>query len=332
MPIRQKYLPNVVQPAVRGWCLKYIDDAGKLPNTAPPRRSNARAALDAEIAAKRLKSGNPPVGIWVVGYLDLRTGAYAKDDHVFFMRRNGDGSFDIHDSETNGGGRGVYHSIAEIVAWFGKYAPMYVGYSYVCDTRVYAEDFANPVPKPAAPTRVARKSTFTVGVTALNVRSAPDAKKGKIVATYKKGQKFNYDSYVVANGFVWLSYISNTGQRRYVAEGPYDGNLKNVYGPGGVKEEYIMVETSVLIPIVIIAITQMLKMANPQIKGWATIVVAFVVALVVSIASFLLPTEVIGIPKTSIGMAIFDALVAIGITASAAKAGGGASGDNGQPA
>lgn len=236
MATRQKFLPAVTRAAIRGWCLKFVDDAGSVPNTAPPRRPNARAALNAEIAAKRLRSGNSPIGVWVVGYLDLRAGQWASDDHVFFMRRNGDGSYDIRDSETNGGGRGAYHSIAELVAWFGRYSPIYVGYSYVCDGRVYAEDYSPTPPKPSAPTRIARKGTFTVGVDLLYVRDQPDAKKGKIVAEYRKGKDghFNYDSYVVANGFVWLSYVSNTGKRRYVAEGPYDGNPKNVYGTGGV--------------------------------------------------------------------------------------------------
>lgn len=234
MPTRQKYNPNVARAAIRGWCLKFVDDAGGVPNTAPPRTPNARTALNREIAAKRLRSGNSPINVWVVGFLDLRVGQFAADDHVFLMKHLGGGRYDIRDSESNGGGRGKYGSLAEIVAWFGKYSPVYAGYSYQCDGRVYAEDYSVAPAKPSAPMRMTRKGTFTVGVTALNVRSSPDAKNGKIVATYKKGQKFNYDSYIIANGFVWLSYVSNSGARRYVAEGPYDGNPKNVYGTGGV--------------------------------------------------------------------------------------------------
>lgn len=231
MAVRQKFAPNIAQTAVRGWCLKFVDDAGKVANTAPPRKKNARAALDAEIAAKRLRGGDSPVGVWVVGFLDLRAGEFAADDHVFLMRRNANGTYEIHDSETNAGARAPYGSIAAVTSWFGKYSPVYVGYSYACDGRVYAEDYN---PTPASPSRIARKGTFHVTVEMLNVRDSPDTKKGKIVATYKKNGSFNYDSYIVINGYVWLSYVSDTNQRRYVAEGPYDGNPKNVYGTGGV--------------------------------------------------------------------------------------------------
>ena len=88
-----------------------------------------------------------------------------------------------------------------------------------------------------------------------------------------------------------------------------------------------MVDATVLIALVIIALTQMIKMASPRVGGWVTILVAFVVAIAISLLSFVLPTEVIGIPHVSIGQAIFSALTAIGITVAASKAGGGAAGD-----
>lgn len=90
-----------------------------------------------------------------------------------------------------------------------------------------------------------------------------------------------------------------------------------------------MVDPTILIPLVIIAITQMIKMASPKVNGWITILIAFAVAIVVSLLSFVLPTEVIGIPQVSIGGAIVSALSAVGVTVLASKAGGGASGDNG---
>ena len=85
-----------------------------------------------------------------------------------------------------------------------------------------------------------------------------------------------------------------------------------------------MVDATVLIPLVIIAITQMIKMASPKVSGWVTILIAFVVAIVVSLLSFILPTEVLGIPNVSIGGAIISALSAVGVTVLASKAGGGA--------
>ncbi|MBJ6745497.1 GBS Bsp-like repeat-containing protein [Streptococcus sp. 121] len=40
------------------------------------------------------------------------------------------------------------------------------------------------------------------------------------LAVYEVGNKVNYDRIVTTNGYHWLSYISYTGQRRYVAYGP----------------------------------------------------------------------------------------------------------------
>lgn len=89
-----------------------------------------------------------------------------------------------------------------------------------------------------------------------------------------------------------------------------------------------MVESSILIALVIIAITQMIKMASPKVSGWITILIAFVVAIVISVLSFVLPTELIGIERVSLGSAIVSALTAIGITVAASKAGGGSAGDD----
>lgn len=91
-----------------------------------------------------------------------------------------------------------------------------------------------------------------------------------------------------------------------------------------------MVDATILIPLVIIAITQMIKMASPKVSGWITILIAFVVAIVISVLSFVLPTEVLGIPHVSIGGALISALSAVGVTVLASKAGGGASGDDGK--
>lgn len=57
---------------------------------------------------------------------------------------------------------------------------------------------------------------FTVTVDALNVRSEPST-DAEIVATYEAGEEFNYTEYCYANGYEWLSYISHSGERRYVA-------------------------------------------------------------------------------------------------------------------
>lgn len=84
-----------------------------------------------------------------------------------------------------------------------------------------------------------------------------------------------------------------------------------------------MVEAVVFIPLIIIAVTQMIKMALPQITGFVTILVAGIVGVAVA----LIDTH-IGVADVTIAQGLVLALGAVGITAVAAKAGGGAKGDD----
>ena len=77
------------------------------------------------------------------------------------------------------------------------------------------------------------------------------------------------------------------------------------------------------ISVVIIALTQMVKLALPQhVHGWFTILVAFVVGIAAALFS-----EILGLEAITIADGIIGALGAIGITTTASKAGGGAAGD-----
>ncbi|MGX7195431.1 N-acetylmuramoyl-L-alanine amidase [Enterococcus olivae] len=49
-----------------------------------------------------------------------------------------------------------------------------------------------------------------------NIRSGAGTNHG-IVGLYRRGKTVHYDRKVVANGYVWLSYIGHSGYRRYVA-------------------------------------------------------------------------------------------------------------------
>ncbi|WP_438837983.1 CHAP domain-containing protein [Streptococcus pluranimalium] len=71
----------------------------------------------------------------------------------------------------------------------------------------------------ASKRQYAEKGTMTVTVDAINVRRAPNT-TGQVVATYKKGSSFVYDTVIVdQNGFVWVSYVGGSGKRNYVATG-----------------------------------------------------------------------------------------------------------------
>lgn len=52
------------------------------------------------------------------------------------------------------------------------------------------------------------------------------------IATYDAGEQIPYDSYVLVNGYAWISYIGQSGQRRYVAVGPDDGSSSTTWGTG----------------------------------------------------------------------------------------------------
>lgn len=84
-----------------------------------------------------------------------------------------------------------------------------------------------------------------------------------------------------------------------------------------------MIDAAIFIPLLIIAVTQMVKMALPQVTGFVTILVALGVGLVVALID-----QLIGVTDITIADGIVKSLEAIGITAIASKAGGGAKGDD----
>lgn len=135
----QTYLPNIYVAATPGWCLKYVDDGGGVKSTLPPRTSTAMIAYDNEVRAGRTVFYTLPDKVWVVGWLKFTTGPYTKEGHVFFIKRDGD-TFLIYDSEVQSGARQPYHSIEELLVWFGWYNPVYLGWSTHCDSREYAKE------------------------------------------------------------------------------------------------------------------------------------------------------------------------------------------------
>lgn len=225
MALRQITRPNINIRSTRGWCLKYVDDCVN----APSRKPTAEAAYQTEKRNGNTRSGEPPVGVWVPIWFSLTRGPYAGLGHVAWAFNRGN-SIEIHDSEVHAGARGPYSSIQEVLNWFSGHGIVFNGWSLWVDGRQIVEAYE---PTPPAGGRQAAKGTATVLVSALNVRNAPSRHAG-IAATYVKGQSFTYDSWISADGFIWLSYVSRSGVRRFVAEGPDDGRNDTVYVSGGV--------------------------------------------------------------------------------------------------
>lgn len=82
-------------------------------------------------------------------------------------------------------------------------------------------------------------------------------------------------------------------------------------------------EAAFFIPLIIVAVTQMVKMALPQVTGFVTILIAFVVGVIVALVD-----TSIGVADITIAQGLVLALGAVGITTLASKAGGGAKGDD----
>ena len=69
---------------------------------------------------------------------------------------------------------------------------------------------------------------FKVNVTSINVRDKPSI-QGHVVANYSYGEKVNYDSYIMNEGFIWISYLSYSNERRYMATGNCKNNIRTSY-------------------------------------------------------------------------------------------------------
>lgn len=102
----------------------------------------------------------------------------------------------------------------------------------------------NPDPKPSTPkpinpapqdpgARVSMSGVFYPNTTlAVSADTNPDDTASPALDYYNAGMTIPYDSYIMANGFAWISYIAGSGTRRYVAVGPDDGRTDTTWGRG----------------------------------------------------------------------------------------------------
>lgn len=147
----------------------------------------------------------------------------------------------IYSSPWQGGlGHYIAPSVAELIRIYsdnGAHSMALQGWSEDINGVRVVEAVAAPTLPSAGPLpdtgSIAHKGTATVTVASLNVRTEPST-SAAVVAHYVAGQTFTYDSYIITNGYVWLSYMSTSGARHYVAEGPNDGNEANVWLTGGI--------------------------------------------------------------------------------------------------
>lgn len=75
-------------------------------------------------------------------------------------------------------------------------------------------------------TEVGFGGVYKCHVDVLNVRDKPSL-NGTVVAQYTEGQNVVLDNtYFIADGYVWGTYIAYSGARRYIAIGPHTGKVE----------------------------------------------------------------------------------------------------------
>lgn len=116
---------------------------------------------------------------------------------------------------------GVYHLPNNMPI---EKACFFDGTELICGTGpwIYLNDVSvetKPKPTPSKGTwnRIEEMTytTFTPN-TNINVRNEPTL-SGEIVAYYEPGMAVNYDSFIDNDGYRWISYVSTSGVRRYMA-------------------------------------------------------------------------------------------------------------------
>ena len=83
-------------------------------------------------------------------------------------------------------------------------------------------------------TRVPETGTFTSTIDSkIYIRSGKPSRSADYAkgsdgqpVWYEKGQSVKYDSYVINEGYVWISYIGGSGQRNYIATGEWEGGCR----------------------------------------------------------------------------------------------------------
>lgn len=78
------------------------------------------------------------------------------------------------------------------------------------------------------------------------------------------------------------------------------------------------VQAAILIPLLIVAVTQMIKMLLPTVNGWVTIIVALLIGVIVALTH-----AYIGVADISVAQGLILALGAIGVSVLAKKSASG---------
>lgn len=123
--------PNVNVSGQSGWCLQYVDDAVKAPQSH--RAPSAQQSWNNAVANKTAHPNEePPNNVWVPVYYTIENGRYAGYGHIAWYYSDGK-TTKIYDSEYASGKRNKpYGSGAELINFMG-WKMTYLGWSEVVD-------------------------------------------------------------------------------------------------------------------------------------------------------------------------------------------------------
>lgn len=146
IPFVQVTAPNVNVSGTSGWCLQYVDDAVKAPQTH--RAPSAQQSWDNAVANNTAHPNEePPNNVWVPVYYTIENGQYAGLGHVAWYYSDGK-TTKIYDSEYASGKRNKpYGSGAELISYMG-WQMRYLGWSEVVDGLRVVKAQPNEQPKP----------------------------------------------------------------------------------------------------------------------------------------------------------------------------------------
>ena len=145
---------------------------------------------------------------YIAGHPYGHTGMVIEDSDGYIMRtieQNIDGNADS--LYVGGPARYNTRNFDGIVGWF-----------YFPTDNQSQSPAPTPTPFDGIITINEETGTFTVEVSALNVRAGAGL-GAEIVAVYGAGETINYDGWCDVDGYIWISYIGGSGNRRYVAVG-----------------------------------------------------------------------------------------------------------------
>lgn len=219
MAWKQIVSPNVNAAARAGYCLEYVDNTFGAPHISDTAKHSWQLAVGRGTA--HADRNLPPVSVPVYFSWYGNVGGVSSDYGHVVTYVPGEGFYSVN---WHTSGHQVFPSIDAVTT---ALPGTYLGWAEEVDTLRVAQYEADPIIQSGLISHASGRATVLVDQ--LNIRNDPTT-SAALQGYYSKGQTFNYDGFIDGDGHRWLTYISYSGTRRYVAENGSDG----AYVSGGI--------------------------------------------------------------------------------------------------